>query len=377
MYKLIINEDNEKVDLYVYENDELVEQYTEKKDRKRLEGNIYVGRVSDVISGMQSAFIDVGEEKKALIYIRDLLPKISDTTGNTELDIDEYNIADLVQKKDKILVQIKKDCTDQKGPRVTKDIKLTGKYVVIMPFSKFVTISKKIENEKRRNELKKICKKYLEEDYGIIIRTSAENTSVEEIAKDIEILQQRWNDIAEMKISEEDVPKLVWDNGGIVNKIVTDLEPMGLTIITNSQNVAKRLKSDFPKIKILVENTKVDYHKARRVDLKCGGFITIDKTEAFVTIDVNSGRYLGKNNLEQTVMKVNEEATCEIAKQIRLQDIGGIIVVDYIDMENEGDKEKIFKLMNDKVKKDRSKVQVVEFTKLGLLEMTRKHILGR
>src|SRR5574344_1114443 len=161
MNKLVINKFDGKNSIYIYENNKLVEQYDEYEDKPRLEGNIYLGKVKDIVTGMQSAFIDIGEEKSALIHIKDLIPKISDTTGNVNANIEDYDINKIIRKNDYIIVQIKRDCNDQKGPRVTKDIKLTGKYIVLMPFSQFTTVSQKIIEENDKKRLKKICSDYL------------------------------------------------------------------------------------------------------------------------------------------------------------------------------------------------------------------------
>ena len=386
MYNILINKENESTIVAVVQDGELVELYNEKFAEKRLEGNIYLGKIKNIIPGMQSAFIDIGEEKNALVHIKDIIPKASNVTGNVYEDTSKYDIAKIVKPGDEILVQVKRDCNEQKGPRVTKDIKINGKLVILMPYSNFITISQKIENENEIKRLKEIIKKKLPEGCGAIIRTAAEGKSEEEIVSEIHILLDFWNNLLksanEMK-NKNLAPVKIYDNDGIVGKIITDLAENSLeNIYTNDQELAKHFET--MKDKIIVQNDVLEKFEVknkmrleRKIWLKCGGFITIDKTEALTAIDVNSGKFTGNKNLERTVLKVNREATKEIAKQIRLRDIGGIIIIDYIDMEEEKDKEDIRNYIIECFKQDRSKVQVLEFTKLGLLEITRKHILGR
>ena len=378
MYRLEILKKADNIAISVYEDDSLVEYYEEKFDEPRLEGNIYLGVVKDIVPGMQSAFLDIGEKKTALIHINDLIPKISDTTGNLNLDISKYNIKDYVKKKDKIVVQVKKDYSIEKGSRVTTDLKLVGQYVVLLPNSKFVTISQKIAKEKKE-ELVSLVKKYIPENMGAIIRTIAENASEEAISQDISTLLALVDDINEAVKTNQSTThgiKLL-DDRGILGKLIIDLAPYGLKIVTDSKQVAKFVESISSGIEVEIGEIREIVKPDRKVSLKSGGFITIDPTEALVTIDVNSGRFIGKEGFEQTALEVNLEATEEIAKQIRLRDLGGIIIIDYIDMVEESNKQKVMDYMKECIKKDRSKVQVVEISKLCLLEMTRKPVFGR
>ncbi len=386
MYNILIDKEAENTIVAVVQDGKLVEIYNEKSGEKRLEGNIYLGKIKNIIPGMQSAFIDIGEEKNALVHIKDLIPKASNVTGNVYEDTSKYDISKIVKTGDEILVQVKRDCNEQKGPRVTKDIKLNGRFIILMPYSNFLTISQKIQNEEEIKRLKEIIKKELPEGYGAIIRTAAEGKEENEIARETKLLISFWKNILqnanEMK-DKEIAPTKIYDNDGIVGKIITDLSENNLEkIYTNDEeliNHFENLKDKFVVEKNLLEKFEVKNKMKldRKIWLNCGGFITIDKTEALTAIDVNSGKFTGNKDLEKTVLKVNKEATKEIAKQIRLRDIGGIIIIDYIDMEDEKDKEEIRNYMIECFKQDRSKVQVLEFTKLGLLEITRKHIMGR
>ena len=386
MYNILIDKQKENTVVAVVQDGELVELYNEKNTEKRLEGNIYLGKIKNIIPGMQSAFIDIGEEKNALVHIKDIIPKVSNVTGNVYEDTSKYDIAKIVKPGDEILVQVKRDCNEQKGPRVTKDIKINGKFVILMPFSNFITISQKIENEDEIKRLKSIVKEKLPEGFGVIIRTASEGKNKEEIANEIHLLLNFWNNLLQRanEIKNKNLaPVKIYDNDGIVGKIITDLAENNLeNVYTNDEKIAERFET--MKDKIIIQKDVLNKFEVknkmkldRKIWLKCGGFITIDKTEALTAIDVNSGKFTGNKNLESTVLKVNMEATKEITKQIRLRDIGGIIIIDYIDMEDEKDKEDIRNYIIECFKQDRSKVQVLEFTKLGLLEITRKHILGR
>ena len=374
--RLEIKKENNNLKIFIYQDNELTEIYNEDINKKRLEGNIYLGVVKDVVKGMQSAFIDIGEEKNALIHIKDILPKESDITGNVNLDIEKYQIQKLIKPGEKVIVQIKRDCDEQKGSRVTKDIKLTGKYVVLMPYTQFITTSSKIEDKNEKERLTSIAKKYIPKGFGAIIRTSSNQIDENKIKEDIENLCKTWDEILES--SKGQGPLKIYDNNGLIGKLITDFSPLGLEIYTDSEETKKYILENIDgSLDIFIKDINTDCELPRKVWLKCGGFITIDKCEALTAIDVNSGKFTGKEELEDTILKVNLEATKEIAKQIRLRDMGGIIIVDYIDMDKIQDREIIRDKMMLEVKKDRSKVQVLEFTKLGLLEITRKHILGR
>lgn len=386
MYNILIENKNNITTIAVVQNFEVVEIYQEKDDEKRLEGNIYLGKVKNIIPGMQSAFIDIGESKNALVHIKDIIPKASNVTGNVYEDTSKMNISNIIKSGQEVLVQVKRDCNEQKGPRVTTDIKINGKFSIFMPYSNFITVSQKIEDENEKNRLKEIAKEVLPKNSGAIIRTAAKGRKTKEIQDELKVLINIWNEIlkkAEKIKNQKEIPIQIFDSAGITGKIITDLAENDLEkIYTNNQRLIEEYKALEEKIEIMDEplnkfDAKNKMNLNRKIWLRCGGFITIDTTEALTAIDVNSGKFTGKRELEKTVLKVNLEATKEIAKQIRLRDLGGIIIVDYIDMDEDEDKEQIRNYMIECFKEDRSKVQVMEFTKLGLLEITRKHIFGR
>jgi len=389
-HRIIIykNEDNcNLLNVFVYEDNKLVEIYEENIDDKRLEGNVYLGEVKDIATGIQSAFVDIGQQKKAIIHIKDLISKESEKTGNENIDLSKYNINNYVKRGENIIVQIKRDNSNsEKGPKITHDIKLIGKHIVLMPYSKFITVSKKIENNFERKRLIDITNDELKkhnQNFGAIIRTSAENVNEDIINFDIEELLERWNLIQKLARNNTG-PKLLYDNQGIIGKLMCDFCEEDLEVITNSKDLLKELKSKYTNriikydANILNKDSKEFVEKEKRkIWLKCGGYITIDVTEAMNTIDVNSGKYEGTQELEKNLFQVNKEAAEEIARQMRLKDLGGIIVVDFIDMKEAEDRKNVKEIMQEAVKLDRTKVQVMDFTKLGLLEITRKPIFGK
>ena len=390
MQEIIINKDKQNTKtIAIIENGILVEQYIEKEEKERLEGNVYLGKVENILPGMQAAFVNIGEGKNTFIHLRDILPKI-DITKNEKVDDSNLNIKDFIKRGDPILVQVERDCNNK--PRVSKHLSLVGRYIVLMPETDIITVSQKIEDEKEQKRLKEEIAKILPENFGVIIRTSAVNKNINEIQKDINNLIKRWERIKDAK-NKEKAPYCIERNNGIIRKIIIDTIDNGIAkITTNDKNVFEEVQEilkefEGTKIKLELEEKEdiLDTHNIRnqieklenrKIWLKCGGFITIDKTEALVAIDVNSGKYTGKESREQTVLKVNKEASVEIAKQLRLRDIGGIIIRDYIDREKEESKKQVIKELRDNLKKDRSKTQILEFTKLNLLEMTRKHMFS-
>lgn len=389
MLEILISRDKEERKIALLENGKLIEYYIDEEKSIRKEGNIYIGIVKDIIKGMQAAFVDIGTEKNSFIHLKDILDKVDESKENPNTKID---ISDITKKGQKLLVQVKKDSNLQKGARVSTHINLPSKYIALMPNTDIVTISQKITDLKEQERLVKLVKENLSQGNGAIIRTSAIGKE-QEIIEDIKNIEAKWKKIqTAFKNDKGNKPKLIAKSENIVEKMLIDLPENSIQKITinNKKDYEKML--EFKEKKSYLKNTEIeliedqdilykyDIEKEisklenRKVWLKCGGFITIDKTEALTAIDVNTGKYTGTKNVEQTIYKVNEEATIEIAKQLRLRDIGGIIIIDYIDMKDEKNKEKIETLLKEKLKKDRTKTQVEGFTKLDLMEMTRKHI---
>ena len=387
MIELIVNKNEDSKIIAAIENGKLVEIYEENEEsqKARSEGNIYLGVVKDIVLGMQAAFVDIGTEKNSFIHVKDVVPQVDEKVEKKAIP----NIKDVVKPRQKVLVQIQKDSNDKKGARTTTHIKLTGKYVILMPNTNIVTISQKIVDEKEKDRLLKIIRSKLPENTGAILRTAAEKKTEKDLVQDLQQLINKWQKIKEKFENEDDKPQLLYTSPCILEKLILDMPENKIDHIEVND------KAEYEQIKNMLENLQekniklelkqnllekyelekqIEKSKQRKIWLSCGGFITIDATEALVAIDVNSGKFTGKNTLEDTVYKVNYEATIEIAKQLRLRDIGGIIIIDYIDMQKVENKEKIEKLLRETLKQDRAKTQVEGFTKLNLMELTRKHI---
>lgn len=389
MFEILINKKEKNKEIVLLENEKLVEYYIDEENSIRKEGNIYIGIIKNIIKGMQSAFVDIGTEKNSFIHLKDLLPKIDETKEKKDNNI---KIEDIAKQGQKILVQIKKDSNIQKGARVSTHINMPSRYIALLPNTDIVTISQKIEDKKEQERLIKLVKENLSKGNGAIIRTSAIGKN-QEIIEDIKNIEKKWNKInEEFKKNKENKTKLISKSIGIVEKMILDLPEKSIkNIITNDKKEYEKILR-FKEDNSYLQDTKIELKKQedilniyeirknvekiknRKIWLKCGGFITIDKTEALTAIDVNTGKYTGNKGIEQTIFKVNEEATIEIAKQLRLRDIGGIIIIDYIDMLENKDKEKIEELLKEQLKKDRTKTQVEGFSRLDLMELTRKHI---
>lgn len=384
MRELLINNQNDKNLIFLIEDRKIVEYYEDSEEHKNLDGNIYIGKVQNIVPGLEAAFINLGEDKNAFIHKKDILPKQDETKEKFQ---NSTPITKLIKPGDPLLVEVKKDKMQTKGARVSTHIGLRGRMIVLMPNSPYVTLSSKIQDEEKRKSLKEMVSDILPEGMGAIIRTTAEKASKEEIIEDIKYQIQKWKKIQNTEF--ENYPVKIYDSGGILKKTIIDLIDFDLDrIVVNT-------KENLEKVQAIIEEiggkTKIDLEErdlsklydiekqiskinSNKIWLKSGGFITIDRTEALTAIDVNTGKFIGDTNLEETIYKVNEEAAKEIAKQLRLRDIGGIIVIDFIDMHKKENIENIIKALQEFCLEDRSRVQIEEFTKLNLLELTRKQI---
>jgi len=391
MLEIIVSKKEESKQIALVENGKLVEIYEERDDGNKNEGNIYIGVVKDIIPGMQAAFLDIGTEKNSFIHLKDILPQ-EDQKNENAGKIAEQNIKKVLKPNDRLLIQVKKDSNIKKGARISTHISLAGRLAVLMPNTSIITISQKIENQQERQRLLEIVKNILPENTGIVIRTAAAKKSKAEIEQDVKLLLSKWQKIKNEADNSQDAPRLIFKTMGITEKLIIDLENKNIErIILDNQEeydhisemlkeygIEKNIKLELNQKDDILDLYEIQKQKdklsARKIWLNCGGFITIDPTEALTAIDVNTGKYMGTNSLEDTVYKVNQEATIEIARQLRLRDIGGIIIIDYIDMLKPENKEKIEKLLKQQLKNDRAKTQVEGFTKLDLMELTRKHI---
>ena len=389
MKELVIYTDGEIENILLLEDGVLTEKYKDSKYKKRLEGNIYIGKVQNILPGLQAAFVNVGENKNAFIHLKDVLPKV-DVTKNDANEWENQRIEKILKVGVPIIVEIKRDSYNKKGARASTHINLPGRYIVLLPNSSFVTISQKVENVQERNRLISIVKDLLPEGMGAIIRTSAIGKTKEDLRVDLESLINKWNNIIGTKFNDNDFPKLISKADGMIDKLLLDLIDKDLKVIHVGTEEMKKIVVS--KLKVLrkediavvcdIEKVMLKYNiqhqlevsDNRKVWLKSGGFITIDKTEALTAIDVNSAKFTGKVNLENTAFLINKEAAVEIEKQIRLRDIGGIIIIDFIDLNDDEHKKKLINIFSKELKKERTRVQIEGFTKLNLLELTRKHI---
>ncbi len=389
MKELIINIEEDVQKIFLLEDGILTEKYIDSKYKKRLEGNIYIGKVQNIIPGLQAAFVNVGENRNAFIHLKDVLIK-RDVVKENSYDFSECDIRDVLKVGDPIIVEIKRDSYNKKGARASTHINLPGRYLVLLPNATFVTVSQKIEDSAERERLVDIVKSIIPENMGAIIRTSAVGKEKEELEQDLKGLLAKWEEIISVEFNASDFPKLIYKANEILDKLLVDVMDKGLQkIVVNSKEVQKKIldklnmwnKSD---IEVILDNRKlseyydlskqIEVSENRKIWLKSGGFITIDKTEALTAIDVNSAKFIGNDSLEDTALAINKESAIEIAKQIRLRDIGGIIVIDFIDLKNDENKRELMNIFKQELKKERTKIQIEGFTKLNLLELTRKHI---
>jgi ribonuclease G len=399
--EIIINESLEETRVALLEGDQLAELYIERKKDTSLVGNIYKGKVVKILPGMQSAFVDIGFEKAAFLHVADVFSSLDYSIFGE--DIDEtiplhLPIEDLLQEGQEILVQVSKDPIGTKGARVTSYITIPGRYLVLMPGVEHIGISRRIGDENERTRLKEIINGLKPPNVGYIIRTASEGCTEEEIKKDIDFLMLMWENI-ESKKDRAHSPHLLYSDLDLAFRSVRDLLGSEVnSLIIDSEKEHERLvefiNTYFPKLIPKIDlyegdepifdeygiELEIPKSLGKRVWLKSGGYIVIDQTEALTSIDVNTGKYVGKATLEDTLLKTNLEAVREIAYQIRLRNLGGIIIIDFIDMEKEENREKLFTAFQEAMSKDRMKSTILQVSELGLIQMTRKRVresLGR
>lgn len=381
----------------------LMDLKIERKTSPTLVGTIHRGIVTRVLPGMQAAFVDIGLDKAAFLYVGDIITE----EGKDFFDDDEDNnkndeetrpsreiktpIQDLIKEGQHLMVQVAKDPLGTKGARITTHISLPGRGVVFMPYVKHTGISRKIEDEKEKERLKKIIQK-INPSGGVIVRTASEGASEESLRADIEYLDRLSKEI-QKNYEKKKTAGLVHAELDVELRALRDLMSEDVTTVWVDdvevyKKVSKFVTQLMPKYRqniILYEERKplfdlydIDLEISRAVErkvwLKSGGYIVFDEAEALVVIDVNTGRYVGKKDLEDTILKTNLEAVKEIAHQLRVRNVGGIIIIDFIDMEKETHREQVLHGLEEELKKDRSRTNIVSMSDLGLVEMTRKRI---
>lgn len=392
--EIIIDVGSDETRVALLEDKELVELYLERTEHERLVGNIYKGKVCSVLPGMQAAFVDIGYEKNAFLYVGDIVSQRGAFPEDEEYeeDIKDVNINDIISQGQEITVQVIKEPIDTKGPRVSTQITLPGRHLVLLPNANYVGISRRIENQEERERLKAIAEKIKPESMGLIVRTVSEGINESELLQDINFLTRLWEKI---KKNEEKgaVPRVIHKDLSLLYRVARDMLTWNIDklVVNDREAYAKMLELVeviSPSLKSKVEyfnknhdvfeyyqvESKIQKALTRKIWLKCGGYLVMDQTEALTVIDVNTGKFVGSKDLEETVLKTNLEASKEIAKQLRLRDIGGIIIIDFIDMNLKDHQQLVLDTLKQALKRDRTRTMVVGITSLGLVEMTRKKI---
>lgn len=397
--EILVSSRYDETRVALVEDGAAVEYYAEKPSHQKTAGSIFLGKVTNVLPGMQASFIDIGEEKNAFLYVDDALlpPNLEDADSDlpSSRSKRKKTITDLVKQGQQVIVQVVKEAIGTKGARVTRHVTFPGRYCVLMPTVSYVGVSRRITDETERQRLRRIAKAMKPKHMGVIVRTVAENKAEEELKKDIEFLIRLWDKVqAQAEESDAKAPVLIHRDTGLVYRIVRDelnQETTRLLVddVTVYGKILELLDAVSPEMKdrIVYYRDKetplfdlygveaaIDRALQRQVWLKSGGYIVIDKTEALTVIDVNTGRFVGSKNLSDTVFKINMEACGEIANQLRLRDIGGIIVVDFIDMETQKQRDMLIQEFEKLLRYDHTKTVVVGISALGLLEMTRKKV---
>jgi ribonuclease G len=375
--------------------------FVERIAEKRIVGNVYKGIVTSVLNGMGAAFVDFGLGKNGFLYVDDIIPQEMDDEDAEPLPKEKHKkhrhhntkISDIIKKGQEVLVQIEKESLGTKGARITTHISLPGRYLVLMPTSKRHGVSRKIKDDKERLRIKGILNEIkLPEEMGLVARTAAEGCDKRDFLRDVSYLLDTYNRISKAA-KKEKAPALLFEEFDIGLKIIRDfLNQDTITVVADDKAEFKRLKAFTQRIVPKYRN-KVHFHNdniplfekhniekeidklfERKIFLKCGGYITIEQTEGMIAIDVNSGRFTGKKNLEDTIFKVNKEAAEEVARQLRLRDIGGIVIIDFIDMESSARRKETLSILQNALKKDKARTNIISFSELNIVEMTRQRV---
>ena len=395
--EIIVNSTPYEVRIAILEDKELVELLIERAENKRMVGDIFKGVVTAVLPGIQAAFVDIGAEKAAFLHVSDLVDPSDDEEEPGERRRGGDNrqlpaIQDVLKRGMEILVQVTKEPIATKGPRITTQISLPGRYAVIMPNADHVGVSRKIEERAERVRLKALVEEFKPQGCGLIVRTVGEGVERRALEVDVENLVHLWKRIQE-KAAAAPAPSLVHEDVGLVIGLVRDIlnENVSLLVLDDRkahEQLTAYLKDIAPdmlrQVKLYEEpmpifdrygvESEIDKTLDRKVWLKKGGYVVIEQTEALVSVDVNTGRFTGKKNQEETILKTNMLAAREIARQLRLRDIGGIIVIDFIDMESEANKRRVFQELRSALKQDRAKTKAFQVSDLGLVEMSRQRV---
>ncbi|MGD8561216.1 MAG: Rne/Rng family ribonuclease [Desulfarculaceae bacterium] len=396
---LLINSRSYETRVALLEGGQCVEVYVERQRRGSLAGNIYLGKVVRVLPGMQAAFVDIGLDKAAFLYVGDvwdenglddLLP--SEAPERPARNNQQQRIEELLHQGQQLMVQVAKEPLGSKGARVTTHITLPGRKLVYMPTIDHVGVSRRIEDEDERNRLREMVEKMRSPGKGYIVRTVSEGQSQENLTAEMDFLNSLWDDINRRR-AEAKTPQLLHQDLSVSLRAVRDLftkevDRLVIDSLAEFERVSEFVSTFIPRLLPSVEyykgrepifdaygvETELSRSLERRIWLKSGGYIVIEKTEALTAVDVNTGRFVGSYNLEETILKTNLEAVKEIAYQIRLRDIGGLIVIDFIDMERSEHRQRVVDALRQAMAADRARSKVLGLSALGLVEMTRKRV---
>ena len=395
--EIVINAAKPESRIAVLDEGQVVELFVERERQRTIVGNIYKGRVTKVLPGMQSAFVDLGISRDAFLYVSDVA---DDAEGFGEAEDEDFDfqprngasIADLLREGQELVVQVTKDSIAGKGARITTHITLPGRFLVHMPSVNHIGVSRRIESLEERERLKGLLESMRSDSGGLIARTAGEGRSREEFEADLEYLTGLAQQIKD-RSAKASAPSLVHHDLDLALRTIRDvLSPEVKTVWVDSVEQYERIvefidqmqpnlvskvrlySRDTPIFEEFGIEAEIERALKSKIWLKSGGYIVINQTEALVAIDVNTGKFVGKKNLEETVFRTNLEAVKEIARQIRLRDLGGIIVLDIIDMEDPENRARVFAALESEIKKDRSKTRILQISEFGLVEMTRKRV---
>ncbi len=393
--EILINVTPRETRVALVENGVLQEVHIERTARRGLVGGIFKGAVSRVMPGMDAAFVDIGLEKAAFIHASDVVNLSRATRTESNLDMSEEHdaIANLLHEGQQVLVQVVKDQIGTKGARLTTNITVPSRYLVLLPYSNDVRLSARLEDECERERLTSVVEELLQESgnrFGCILRTAAESASKEELRRDLNFLLRLWDSIVEKINHVNSVAEIYTDlplavrtlrdiNTDEVEKITIDSRETVFNVRTFAEklvpefaNHIKRYKGERPIFDLYGIEDEIERALQRKVMLKSGGHLVFDQTESMTTVDVNTGAFVGHRNLEETIFKTNLEAAQAIARQLRLRNLGGIIIIDFIDMNEEEHRQQVLRALEKSLDKDRAKTNICEVSALGLVEMTRK-----
>ncbi len=388
--ELLINVTPTETRVALIEGGNLQEVHVEREAKRGIVGNIYKGRVRRVLPGMQAAFVDIGLEKAAFLHASDIVPHTECVAENEKQQFQVRDISELVRQGQDIVVQVVKDPLGTKGARLTTDITLPSRYLVFMPEAAHVGVSQRIASERERQRLKDIVSACCDDLGGFIIRTAAEGATETELLQDVEFLKHLWNKVIE-RSKKYQAKAMLYGELGLAQRILRDFVGTELDVIRIDSRIALESLREFtdefvPKISERIElyagsqpifdlydaEGEIQRSLDRKVEMKSGGYLIIDQTEAMTTIDINTGAFVGRRNLEETIFNTNIEATHAIAHQLRLRNLGGIIIIDFIDMASEEHRQRVLQSLELALARDRVKNNINGFTQLGLVEMTRK-----